>query len=73
MPKLLKKLLAKSTTSDKALDFALIALLKNDDKRMVRSLLSNTQAVDLISGGVKVNALPERAEATVNHRISTDR
>lgn len=28
-----------------------------------------TQAVDLISGGVKVNALPEQATAVVNHRI----
>ncbi|KAJ4473875.1 Zn-dependent exopeptidase [Lentinula aciculospora] len=35
------------------------------------SVLSRTtQAVDLISGGVKVNALPERAEALVNHRIA---
>ncbi|PWN49259.1 carboxypeptidase S [Violaceomyces palustris] len=28
-----------------------------------------TQAVDLISGGVKVNALPEEATAVINHRI----
>jgi len=27
-------------------------------------------AVDVISGGVKVNALPERVSATVNHRIN---
>ncbi|WFD41773.1 Gly-Xaa carboxypeptidase [Malassezia psittaci] len=36
-----------------------------------RSLLKTTQAVDLIQGGVKVNALPESAKATVNHRIAT--
>lgn len=35
-----------------------------------RALLGTTMAVDLISGGVKVNALPERAEATINHRIA---
>ncbi|KAL1943105.1 hypothetical protein VTO73DRAFT_4776 [Trametes versicolor] len=33
------------------------------------ALLRTTQAVDLIEGGVKVNALPERAAAIVNHRI----
>ncbi|KAK0533437.1 hypothetical protein OC842_002978 [Tilletia horrida] len=31
-----------------------------------------SQAVDLISGGVKVNALPEEATAVINHRIDTD-
>ncbi|KAH8085208.1 putative Gly-X carboxypeptidase [Filobasidium floriforme] len=34
-----------------------------------RAFLGTTQAVDLIKGGVKVNALPEEAEATVNYRI----
>lgn len=28
-----------------------------------------TQAVDLVSGGVKINALPEQASTVVNHRI----
>ena len=35
--------------------------------------LGTTQAVDLISGGVKVNALPETAYAVVNHRIAEQR
>ncbi|KAJ9118393.1 hypothetical protein QFC24_006222 [Naganishia onofrii] len=35
-----------------------------------RAFLATTQAIDLISGGVKVNALPEVATATVNHRIA---
>ncbi|KAJ7686723.1 hypothetical protein B0H17DRAFT_1160593 [Mycena rosella] len=34
--------------------------------------LMTTQAVDIIHGGVKVNALPEQATAVVNHRISVD-
>ncbi|KAI1796621.1 carboxypeptidase S [Ganoderma leucocontextum] len=34
------------------------------------AVLRTTQAVDLISGGVKVNALPELAAAVVNHRIA---
>lgn len=37
--------------------------------RIVRAFLGTTQAVDLISGGVKVNAIPEQARATVNFRI----
>ncbi|GHJ89068.1 hypothetical protein NliqN6_5470 [Naganishia liquefaciens] len=35
-----------------------------------RAFLATTQAIDLISGGVKVNALPEVATATINHRIA---
>lgn len=38
-----------------------------------KSLVGTTQAIDLIQGGVKVNALPEQAWAVVNHRISTQR
>ncbi|KAG6810887.1 hypothetical protein H0H92_009917 [Tricholoma furcatifolium] len=34
------------------------------------SLVGTTQAIDVIQGGVKANALPEKAFALVNHRIS---
>lgn len=37
---------------------------------MIKYLMQTSQAVDVISGGVKNNALPERASATVNHRIN---
>lgn len=40
---------------------------------MYKSLVGTTQAIDLIHGGVKSNALPERAWAVVNHRISVVR
>lgn len=36
----------------------------------IKYLLQTSQAVDIISGGVKINALPERAQAMVNHRIN---
>ncbi|KAL9105498.1 MAG: hypothetical protein Q9227_009328 [Pyrenula ochraceoflavens] len=36
----------------------------------IKYLMTTSQAVDLISGGAKVNALPERTTATVNHRIN---
>ncbi|WVQ79778.1 hypothetical protein IAT38_001878 [Cryptococcus sp. DSM 104549] len=39
-------------------------------KGMGKALVSTTQAVDIINGGLKVNALPESVVAIVNHRIS---
>ncbi|KAK0742113.1 hypothetical protein B0T21DRAFT_399932 [Apiosordaria backusii] len=36
----------------------------------IKYLMQTSQAVDVISGGVKSNALPERATVTVNHRIN---
>jgi Gly-Xaa carboxypeptidase len=36
----------------------------------IKYLMTTSVAVDVISGGVKVNALPERTVATVNHRIN---
>jgi len=39
----------------------------------LKSLIGTTQAIDLIQGGVKTNALPEEAWAVVNHRIATQR
>jgi len=36
---------------------------------IVGAFLRTTQAIDLVAGGNKVNALPERATATVNYRI----
>ena len=41
--------------------------------RQLRSLAGTTQAIDVISGGVKANALPENAWAIINHRIATQR
>ncbi|KZT51737.1 carboxypeptidase S [Calocera cornea HHB12733] len=38
-----------------------------------RAMIGTTQAADLVGGGsVKVNALPEKVWAVVNHRISVD-
>ncbi|KAI9351130.1 carboxypeptidase S [Zopfochytrium polystomum] len=37
-----------------------------------KAVISTTQAVDIISGGVKVNALPELATTLVNYRIAAD-
>ena len=37
------------------------------------ALIGTTQAIDLVQGGVKSNALPEEAWAFINHRIATQR
>ncbi|KAJ6470086.1 hypothetical protein C8R47DRAFT_1149427 [Mycena vitilis] len=62
----LKKALSRERTWDKAA--AMIAASDAGDG----ARLMTTQAVDIIHGGVKVNALPEQATAVVNHRISVD-
>ncbi|KAK3323304.1 hypothetical protein B0T19DRAFT_425634 [Cercophora scortea] len=36
----------------------------------IKYLMQTSQAVDVISGGVKINALPERVTVKVNHRIN---
>lgn len=36
----------------------------------IKYLMQTSQAVDIVAGGVKINALPERVTATVNHRIN---
>ncbi|GAA5938609.1 M20 family metallopeptidase [Sporobolomyces koalae] len=40
-----------------------------DSDPILRSFLSTSQAIDLINGGVKVNALPEYVTSTINYRI----
>lgn len=64
-------LIKKSLKSDLAL-FALEKLLFKQSPQ-TKAKVGTTQAIDLISGGVKTNALPESANAVVNHRIATDR
>jgi len=34
--------------------------------------MQTSQATDLISGGLKINALPEKASAVVNHRVAVE-
>ncbi|KAG6334184.1 hypothetical protein ID866_4899 [Astraeus odoratus] len=56
-----------------AKDGAALAKLKDGLAKLsptMKAMMGTTQAVDVIEGGVKVNALPERATALVNHRIA---
>ncbi|KAI5124212.1 hypothetical protein M0805_005062 [Coniferiporia weirii] len=67
-PTSLKKLLKASRKSDKAL----ARLEKELDSTFsnFKASTGTTQAVNIIGGGVKSNALPEQAFAIVNHRIA---
>lgn len=67
LPSRLRSLIKHSRTSDKALH-ALEAYLATTE-RAFKAFAGTTQAADVIRGGVKTNALPERAEVIVNHRI----
>lgn len=40
--------------------------------RALRAYVATTQAIDVIHGGVKVNALPEKVEVKTNYRIKLD-
>ncbi|KAJ3059626.1 hypothetical protein HDU98_004398 [Podochytrium sp. JEL0797] len=40
--------------------------------QVMHAQLMTTQAIDIIQGGMKINALPERVVTSVNHRIAVD-
>ncbi|KAJ3074784.1 hypothetical protein HDU98_010275 [Podochytrium sp. JEL0797] len=71
MDPLLKRAIVKASTSpSKQSQQKLVDLLLPETQR--KALMTTTQAVDIISGGVKVNALPEVATAIANYRIHPD-
>lgn len=70
VPSKLRNIIKKSARSDNALR-ALTSVIRQD--KVLKSLVGTTQAIDLIQGGVKSNALPEQAWAIVNHRIAVVR
>ncbi|KAI0352323.1 carboxypeptidase S [Trametes cingulata] len=70
-PEELRRLAREAEGSDAALEALREGLLERFPEEW-GPVLRTTQAVDLVWGGVKVNALPERAGAVVNHRIVED-
>jgi Gly-Xaa carboxypeptidase len=64
----LRDLARRALTDDKALRDFQSHLLASVP--LFETMLRTTQAVDIVSGGVKANALPEQASALVNHRIA---
>lgn len=71
VPEKVRKLAADAVRDDDALERLAKVFMRMDP--MYKAVLSTTQAVDLISGGVKVNALPEKVEAVINHRVAEHR
>ncbi|KAL1943109.1 hypothetical protein VTO73DRAFT_4780 [Trametes versicolor] len=67
-PAKLRQLAHDAVHDDGALAELRDALL--DEFPRFEAILRTTQAVDLVQGGVKVNALPEKVSAVVNHRIA---
>ncbi|KAI0367042.1 carboxypeptidase S [Pilatotrama ljubarskyi] len=67
-PEKLRSLARDAVDSDDALEQLSDALVEEFPR--FEAILRTTQAVDLIQGGVKVNALPEKVSAVVNHRIA---
>ncbi|KAF7348691.1 Carboxypeptidase S [Mycena venus] len=68
IPLKLKRAILRAPKSKKALRAAEELLVQD---KMFRAMVGTTQAVDIIRGGVKSNALPEQVAAVVNHRIAT--
>ncbi|KAI0032671.1 carboxypeptidase S [Vararia minispora EC-137] len=64
-----RALIAQSSTDDCALA-ELERQLISDDGPGFQAYSGTTQAIDVIQGGVKVNALPEGVYAIANHRIA---
>lgn len=67
-PKKLKKLLPKARGSKSKPDYLAIEAAKAGP--FEKYLMQTSIAADIISGGVKINALPERSSVMVNHRIN---
>lgn len=71
VPVKIKHLANDAIDDDQALEQLSIALLEWEPATIAK--LGTTQAVDVVHGGVKVNALPESVYAIVNHRIAEHR
>ncbi|KIY65075.1 carboxypeptidase S [Cylindrobasidium torrendii FP15055 ss-10] len=67
VPKRLEDALRSAALSDDALKVVEEYVFA---EQLYYSTVTTTQAIDLINGGVKTNALPEQVNAVVNHRIS---
>ncbi|KAG4431029.1 hypothetical protein IFR05_013487 [Cadophora sp. M221] len=66
----LRKTIQASLTSKKAAKTVADYLSTKDIFQ--RYLMQTSQATDLVLGGVKINALPEKVYAVVNHRIAVE-
>jgi Gly-Xaa carboxypeptidase len=70
MDKRLKKAIKLSPHSKAAMKVVEDTVFQNPG---YKAMAGTTQAIDLVGGGARVDALPENAWAIINHRISTTR
>ena len=70
-PDQLRTIARRAVSDDTALEHLKRGLLELSPD--TSAILGTTQAADILEGGVKVNALPERAAVIVNHRIAEHR
>lgn len=70
LPARLRALVKDSVHSDRALSKLEAELIRDP---IYSALIGTTQAIDIVQGGVKANALPEEAWAIINHRVATQR
>lgn len=69
IPQLLKRAIKRSMDSDRDLHRVEEMIFKDN---YIKSTVATTQAVTMVNGGVKANALPEQSWAIINTRIATD-
>ncbi|KAF2087553.1 peptidase family M20/M25/M40 [Saccharata proteae CBS 121410] len=69
-PPKLKDLLSTHHTQQCSAKDDPLALEASKQSPATKYLMTTSIAVDVITGGVKVNALPERTVATINHRVN---
>ena len=69
-PSKIRNLLRRRSTFGKSYKKDLLALEAAKAGLSTRYLMQTSVAADIINGGVKVNALPERTSAVINHRIN---
>lgn len=58
------------TTRDETSGIDFLAQEAAKESLFTRYLMQTSQAVDIISGGVKINALPEESSVRINHRVN---
>ncbi|XP_003869880.2 Cps1 protein, partial [Candida orthopsilosis Co 90-125] len=69
IPKTFKKIILRSGF-DKFANSKLVA--KISENKLLKYLIKTSQALDIIKGGEKVNALPEDTKLVVNHRVAIE-
>lgn len=69
-PSKLKKLLTSRSAKTCSKKKDRLAIEAAKESLAIKYLMTTSVAADVILGGVKVNALPERTKVTVNHRIN---